>query len=157
MKKIESPAELLNLAVGYQKSNVLFTFAELKIADILNKEKTDSETIAKRLKIDPLAMERFLNACVSVGLLEKENDEFSNSQLSENFLTEDKEFYLGGQMKRYQNRSQPNWKDLTKHLQSWEYGENSENDPDDEDQGEEALAEQHNLAIFARSRAGAEL
>ncbi len=148
MKKIESPAELLNLAVGYQRSNVLFTFAELKIPDILNKKKSDAKTIAKRLKIDPLAMERFLNACVSVGLLEKENDKFSNSGLSESFLTEDKEFYLGGQMKRYQNRSYPNWKDLTKHLKNWQYGENSDDDPDDEDQGEEALAEQHNLAVL---------
>ena len=47
MKKIELPAELLNLAVGYQRSNVLFTFAELKIPDILDKEKADAKTIAR--------------------------------------------------------------------------------------------------------------
>ena len=123
MNKIKSPAELLKLAVGYQKSNVLFTFAELKIPDIL-KEKSDTKTIAKTLKIDPLVMERFLNACVSLGLLKKENDKFSNSELSEKFLLEKGKFYLGGQMRRYQNRSYPTWKNLTEHLQNWEYGEN---------------------------------
>lgn len=148
MDKINSPVELLKLAVGYQKSNVLFTFTELKIPDILLKEKADAETIAEHLEIHPLAMERFLNICVSLGLLGKENGKFSNSSLSESFLLEEKEFYLGGQMKRYQNRSYPQWKNLTEHLQKWEYGENSEANPDDEDQGKEALAEQHNLAVL---------
>lgn len=146
--KINSPAELLNLAVGYQKSNVLFTFAELKIPNVLKEKKLNAETIAERLKIHLLAMERFLNSCVALGLLEKDGDKFSNTKLSKYFLTENAKFYLGGQMRRYQNRSYPKWKNLTEHLQNWEYGENSESNPDDEDQGAEALAEQHNLAVL---------
>ncbi len=70
--KIQSPAELLDIAVGYQKSNVLFTFAELKIPDVLGDKKMDFKSVAQKLKIHPLAMERFLNSCVALGLLGKD-------------------------------------------------------------------------------------
>ncbi len=71
MKKIESPAELLEIAVGFQKSQTLFALVELEIPKILSKEKHNAADVARRLKIHPLAMERFLNSCVSIGLLDK--------------------------------------------------------------------------------------
>jgi len=147
MKKIESPAELLEIAVGYQKSQTLFTLVELEIPKILNKEKLNAADVARRLKIHPLAIERFLNSCVSIGLLDKNDDIFSNSALSENFLVKSNEFYLGGQMQRYQKRSVPQWENLTEHLKNWKYGV-SETEPEEEDQGAEAMCEQHNLALL---------
>lgn len=147
MKKIESPAELLEIAVGFQKSQTLFTFVELEIPKILDKEKLSATDVARRLKIHPLAMERFLHSCVSVGLLEKKGKLYLNSALSENFLVKNSEFYLGGQIQRYQKRSAPQWENLTEHLKKWKYGV-AENEPDDEDQGVEAMCEQHNLAIL---------
>lgn len=147
MKKITSPAELLEIAVGFQKSQTLFTLVELEIPKILNKEKLNAFDIARLLKIHPLAMERFLNSCVSIGILQKNGDLFSNSALSENFLIKSSEFYLGGQMRRYQKRSAPQWENLTQHLKNWKYGA-AEIEPDDEDQGAEAMSEQHNLALL---------
>jgi cyclopropane fatty-acyl-phospholipid synthase-like methyltransferase len=147
-KKINSPAELLEIAVGYQKSQTLFTFAELGIADLLAKKKMTFNELAKKLKIHPLAMERFLNACAAVGLVEKNGAAFTNSELSEEFLIQSGENYLGGQMKRYQNRSYSQWQDLTKHLKNWKYGESAGENPETEDQGAEAMTEQHNLALL---------
>lgn len=147
-KKIHSPAELLEIAVGYQKSQVLFTFAELKLADLLSGKKSKTAEIAKKLKIHPLAAERFLNACVAIGLLEKKGDFYTNSDLSQNFLIEKGAQFLGGQMKRYQNRSYPQWENLTEHLQKWEYGESAQDNPETEDQGADAMEEQHNLALL---------
>ncbi len=147
-KKMPSPAELLEIAVGYQKSQTLFTFAELGIADLLAKKESTAADLAKKLKIHPLAMERFLNACVSTGLLRRNGEAFANTDLSENFLVEANGNYLGGQMKRYQNRSYPQWQNLTGHLQNWKYGESAEVNPESEDQGEEAMTEQHNLALL---------
>ncbi len=147
-KKISSPAELLEIAVGYQKSQTLFTFAELQIPELLAKKEMKADELAKKLKIHPLAMERFLNVCVSIGLLEKTGEFYANSVLSENFLVKRGENYLGGQMKRYQNRSYPQWKNLTEHLQNWEYGETAAENPEDEDQGTDAMTEQHNLALL---------
>lgn len=147
MKKIESPADLLEIAVGFQKSQTLFTLVELEIPKLLQKERLNSANISRRLKIHPLAMARFLNACVSIGLLQKIGDTFANTKMTEKFLVTADEFYLGGQMRRYQKRSAPQWENLTEHLKNWKYGV-AEAPPDDEDQGTEAMAEQHNLALL---------
>ncbi len=147
MSKTESPAEILEIAAAFQKSQTLFTLVELEIPKLLQNEKLNAADAARRLKIHPLAMERFLNACASIGLLVRENDLFSNTKLSENFLVSGEDFFLGGQLKRYQKRSAPQWEDLTEHLRNWKYGE-AEAQPEDEDQGAQAMAEQHNLALL---------
>lgn len=147
-KKIPSPAALLEIAVGYQKSQTLFAFAELGVADLLAKKESTAAELSKRLKIHPLATERFLNACVTTGLLKKNGAVFANTALSENFLVRANGNYLGGQMKRYQNRSYPQWQNLTGHLQNWKYGATGGDNPEAEDQGEEAMTEQHNLALL---------
>ncbi len=146
--KIESPNELLELAIGYQRSQVLFTFVELEIAKFLEKERSTAEDLARKLKIHPLAMERFLNASVVIGLLEKHEKFYQNTHLTKHFLTKNKKSYLGGQIRNYQNRSYPIWAELTEKLQAWEYGETSEEKPSEDDQGADALAELHNLALL---------
>lgn len=141
-------AEILHLATGYQRSKVLFTFSELDISSLLVPKALTAKQLAKKLKINPLAMERFLNACVAVGLLERDGDSFANTEMSEIFLSDKSDFYLGGQLKRYSERSYPVWEDLTEHLKKWEYGNSEEDTPEDDDQGAEAMEEQHNLALL---------
>ncbi|MDQ3130215.1 MAG: acetylserotonin O-methyltransferase [Acidobacteriota bacterium] len=144
----EKLTELLNLATGYQKARVLFTFTELGIADILREKSLSADEISEVTKINKLATERFLNAGVSIGILEKVDECYKNSAVSELFLLSENEFYLGGQINRYSERSYPVWQDLTKHLKDWEYGETDEATPEAEDQGAEAMAEQHNLSLL---------
>jgi predicted O-methyltransferase YrrM len=146
--KIESPAELLELAIGYQKSQVLFTLVEFEIPKILHDKKLSADGLAKKLKVHLLAMERFLNACVALGLLEREEEIYKNSSLSNYFLVKGNEFFLGGQIKRYQNRSYPLWAELPEKLKTWKYGKSNSETPEDEDQGAESMAEQHNLALL---------
>lgn len=146
--KIESPNELLELAIGFQKSQVLFSFVELEIPKFLNEENSTAKELAEKLLIDALAMERFLNACVVVGLLEREKETYKNTALAEYFLVKGNEFYLGGQIARYKNRSYPQWENLTEKLKTWKYGETNSETPDDEDQGADSMAEQHNLALL---------
>ncbi len=74
-------------------------------------------------------MERFLNACVSVGLLKKEKDDYSNARLTEFFLIKDKKFYLGGQVERHRKRSSPVWSKLTTRLKKWDYGDDEKQIP----------------------------
>lgn len=145
MKKLQ---KLLSLMTAYQQSRVLFTFVELEIPQLLSQEKLTYEEIAKKKKIDPLAMNRFLNAAVSVGLLKKSGDEYSNSEIAESFLVKGTEFYLGGQIERQKNRSFSVWEDLTEKLKDWGKENNEKSVPEAEDQGAEAMAEQHRLALF---------
>lgn len=146
--KIESPNELLELAIGFQRSQVLFSFVELEIPGSLHEKNLTAKELTEKLSIDEIAMERFLNACVILGLLEKENDTYKNAALAEYFLVKGQKFYLGGQINRYKNRSYPLWAKLTEKLKSWEQGMESGEAPDDEDQGADSMAEQHNLALL---------
>ena len=146
--KVESPNEFLELAIGYQKSQVLFSFVEMEIPKILNEKNLNAKDLAEKLDIDLIAMERFLNASVILGLLKKEKDIYRNSPLAEYFLVKGNEFYLGGQINRYRNRSYPMWANLTEKLKAWKYGETSTETPEEEDQGADSMAEQHNLALL---------
>ena len=146
--KIETPDELLELAIGYQKSQVLFSFVELEIPKILAEKNLSAKELAEKLSIDAIAMERFLNASVVVGLLERENGIYKNTSLAEYFFDNDSEFYLGGQIKRYKTRSYPLWENLTEKLKSWKHGKTKNETPDEEDQGADSMAEQHNLALL---------
>ena len=144
----ERLSELLDLAVGYQRAKVLFTFAELGIADDLQKQPLEASEIARLKNIETLAADRFLSAAVSVGLLEKDGEKYKNTDLAEQFLVSGKEFYLGGQIKRYSERSYPAWENLPDHLKKWKYGETADAVPEEDDQGGEAMAEQHNLSLL---------
>jgi SAM-dependent methyltransferase len=146
--KIESPNELLELAIGYQKSQVLFSFVELEIPKLFHEKNLTAKELAERLSIDSVAMERFLNACIVAGLLERENGIYRNTALTEYFLVKGNEFYLGGQIRRYQDRSYPLWENLTEKLKTWKYGKTNPKTPEEEDQGADSMAEQHNLALL---------
>jgi len=148
MEKIISPEALLDIATGYQKSQTLFSLVELEIPDLLSKKKLKLKEIAENKKIHPLALQRFLDACVSLGLLKKIGEKYSNTKIVENFLVKSNEFYLGGQIRRFQKRSLPQWTDLTEHLKNWDYGESNQENPEDDDQGAEAMEEQHRLALL---------
>jgi predicted O-methyltransferase YrrM len=121
---------------------------EFEIPKILHDKKLSADNLAKKLKVHPLAMERFLNACVALGLLEREKGIYRNSTLTDYFLVKGNEFFLGGQIKRYKNRSYPVWAELPEKLKAWQYGDSNSETPEDEDQGAESMAEQHNLALL---------
>ena len=114
----------------------------------INEQNLTAKELAGRLAIDSLAMERFLNACVVVGLIERQDGVYKNTLLAERFLVNGNDFYLGGQIKRYQNHSYPLWENLTEKLKTWKYGVTSSEAPEDEDQGADSMAEQHNLALL---------
>lgn len=147
-EQTDAVKELLELMAAYQKSQVLFTFVELGIADLLSAEALPAEKIAAAKDIDSLAMERFLNAAVVTGLLTKNQDVYKTAPLAEKFLVPSGEFYLGGQVTRHRKRSAPAWTKLTESLRAWSYGDEEREMPEDDDQGAEAMTEQHNLALL---------
>ncbi|MBS1797642.1 MAG: methyltransferase domain-containing protein [Acidobacteria bacterium] len=148
MNRIISPLEILETAAGFQKSQTVFAFAELEIPDLLKTGPKNAADLAATVRIHPLAMRRFLDACVTLGLLDKAGGFYSNSPISAEYLIKDKTFYLGGQLRRYRTRSFPQWEDLTEKLRAWDYGDDKQENPESDDQGAEAMREQHNLALL---------
>ncbi len=144
----KNTVELLELMSAYQKSSVLFTLVELDLPELLGEKSLTAAELAQKLKIDPLAMERFMNAATSLGLFDRTEDGFSNSAMTESFLVKGSEFYLGGQVERHRKRSSAVWVKLTERLQKWQSGDQKKSAPESADQGAEAMTEQHNLALL---------
>lgn len=144
----EKLKDLLDLMTAYQRSQVLFALVNLEIPQLLTQKNFTIREIAEEKQIHPLAMDRFLNAAVSLGLLQKKNELYSNSEITEDFLVKGKKFYLGGQIERQQKRSFSVWQDLANNLKQWDYGSEKNKNPETEDQGAEAMTEQHQLALL---------
>ncbi|MBC7796235.1 MAG: methyltransferase [Pyrinomonadaceae bacterium] len=150
-----SPESLLEIAVGYQRSGVLFALVELEIPTFLRDEPRSIDEIAAQTDVDKIALDRLLNAAVALGLIEREDDSmFQNSSSSNEFLVKDEADYLGEQFLFYKENSYPRWTELTEKLRDWQAGNNDEQDADDEDQDAETLAPQHNLALLAGKALG---
>lgn len=153
------PIELLDLATGYQRSKTLFAFVELGVATLLARHGglLPLAEIARILEIHPRAMDRLLNACVALGLLERRQGEeqYRNSALAETFLVAGEPSYLGDQFLNYDRTSYPLWTELTAKLREWQPSATDDDTPQVDDQGAESMSAQHNLALLVGSALGA--
>ncbi|MEJ7615955.1 MAG: methyltransferase [Pyrinomonadaceae bacterium] len=153
------PLELLDLATGYQRSKALFTFVELRVATLLAyaPQALSHEELARILEVHPLAVDRLLNVCVALGLLERDQkgEGYRNSALAEEFLVEGRPTYLGAQLLNYDRTSYPLWADLTTKLREWRPAKTDDETPPADDQGAESMSAQHNLALLVGSALGA--
>src|SRR3954447_25030408 len=142
------PQELFDLATGYQRAKTLFALVELEIPTMLAMRSMPLEDIAEAVGMHSRAADRFLNACVGIGLLERVEGSFRNAAVAERFLVKGKETYLGDQFLRYDRTSYPMWANLTSRMREWQPGATDDQVPDKADQGAESMRDQHNLALM---------
>ena len=91
-----TPADIRDIATGFQRSRVLLTGIELKVWTALGDERLSSAVVASRLGCDPRATDRLLNALVAIGLLGKAKGLFANTEVSRRYLVETSPEFLGG-------------------------------------------------------------
>ncbi len=103
--------ELREMAVAFQKSRIILTAYELDIFTFINDKSLNAETIAKGLNLNKNATERLLNALVATDLLNKENENFSNSKESVQFLSKNSSEFMAGLM--HSNHLWNTWSHLT--------------------------------------------
>ena len=103
--------ELRDAVRAFQKSRILLTAYELDIFTYIGEKSLNSETISKALNLDKNAAERLLNALVALKLLEKKNENYSNSRDSLMFLSKNSPDYIGGLM--HSNHLWKTWSHLT--------------------------------------------
>ena len=106
-----NPAELREIVVAFQKSRILLTAYELDIFTFIGKKSFTSEIISERLRLNKNATERLLNALVSLELLQKKNESYSNSDDSFMFLSKGSPDYMDGLM--HSNHLWNTWSHLT--------------------------------------------
>ncbi len=81
------PEELESRLRAFEESRVLLTAIELNVFTALDGGAT-AEGVAQRLGTAPRATEMLLNALVSLGMLHKREDEFSNEPLASRLLVD---------------------------------------------------------------------
>ena len=93
-----NPLEIREIATAFQKSRIVLTAYELDIFTFIDEQSHDAENISKALNLDKGALERLLDALVSLKLLIKDGKNYSNTEDSIRFLSKNSPDYLAGLM-----------------------------------------------------------
>ena len=90
-----SKEHILNLALGYQVSQVLFAAINLNIFTTIAKGITEIAELSKAVESDEQSLARLLNSLVSLKLLEKTDGRYSNTEGASRYLVKGRNNYLG--------------------------------------------------------------
>ena len=112
-----NPSTIFQLATAYWGSSVLLTANRLKVLSAIGHGEKPSQELADKLGTAVHATEMLLNACASMGLLDKKDDKYKNTDPSSAFLVEGSPGYLGDAL-RYSDDLFPVWGRLEDTLRS---------------------------------------
>lgn len=87
--------ELRNLTDSFMAARILQVAVNLKIFDLTASESPTVRGISRTLKTDERATELFCNALAGMGLLEKRDGMFSNTEVSQKYLVTSSPYYWG--------------------------------------------------------------
>jgi predicted transcriptional regulator len=93
--KGKGPDYLIQLSRGYWLSQTLFVALRIGVFELLSKGPLKGEEIAAQLQLDPTNSTIFLDALTSLGLLNRVNGQYDNTQISNQYLVKGRESYLG--------------------------------------------------------------
>lgn len=86
VNRLEHRQQVQELARGYHKAKILLTCVELGVFEVLAGRSATAQTVADMTQTSIRGMELLLNAAASLGLLEKHDSNFSNSEIAEAWL-----------------------------------------------------------------------
>ncbi len=96
MNEYFKPEEIRALANSFQQSRILLTAVELDVFSLVDKKMLGSSDIAEKIKVDPRATDRLMNALVALGFLCKVRGKFYNSVNASQYLVKGKPEFMGG-------------------------------------------------------------
>ncbi|MFA7626375.1 MAG: class I SAM-dependent methyltransferase [Candidatus Kapaibacterium sp.] len=95
-KKRENSLEFIeDIAFAFKKSRVILTASELNIFESLGYRSLSAKDVADNLSLDIKSTERLLNALVGLGLLEKKDQHYNNTDESLRHLLRGSSEYIG--------------------------------------------------------------
>lgn len=107
----------LTMLRGYRSAQVLITCAELDIFTHIGTKLVSVESLAEKIGTHAGALERLLNAAVSLDLLEKQDGTYTNLAIAHTCLIEGSPYYLGRILKR-EGAFYRRWSNLTEAVQT---------------------------------------
>lgn len=106
------PAPVLDLIEAFRRSKTMFTAVRLGVFDALEERPARAAEIAAQIGADAGALERLMEGCASLGLLERRNGVFSNTLLSSAYLVRSSPRSLAGYILYSDDALYPLWGDL---------------------------------------------
>ncbi len=86
---------IYDISFNYWNSAVLRAGVKLGLFNLLDRQPLSSEKIAQQLNTNPSFTQSFLEACVVLGLIKKEKEQYQNSAETADFLVINKPKYIG--------------------------------------------------------------
>jgi hypothetical protein len=106
---VDNPDYLIELAAGFEASQILFTAVELGLFGILAGRALTAEQIAHATKLPPRSLTRLLNGVAHLGLLQFKKGKYLNAPMSTKYLMEGKPEYLGDLVRAYSRMLYDKW------------------------------------------------
>lgn len=113
-----SPESIMQLGMGFWASKTLLSAVELEVFTELAKQPEGFDAIRARLGLHERGAKDFLDALVSLGMLEREEGVYRNSQEADFFLDKTKPSYIGGMLEMANHRLYGFWGGLTEALRT---------------------------------------
>jgi hypothetical protein len=113
-----APDAILQLGLGFWASKTLLSAVELGLFTTLAQGPRTAESVMAELGLQPRGTIDFLDALVSLGMLERTGDEYANCAATDLFLDREKPSYVGGILEMAGARLYPFWGSLTDALRT---------------------------------------
>jgi len=109
---LPDPSPVLELIDAFRRSKAMFTAASLGVFEALHESPADAPGLAVRLGIGGDALARLLDACVSMGLLRKQDGAYANQPVAETYLCDHSAHSLTGYVRYSDEALFPMWAHL---------------------------------------------
>ena len=119
-KKNLTPDHILQLGLGFWSSKTTLSAVELGLFTLLAKKPQNTRQITATLGLHARSARDFLDALVSLGLLDRKGETYSNTPESTLFLDRNKPSYCGGMLEMANARLYGFWGSLTEALRTGE-------------------------------------
>jgi hypothetical protein len=114
-----TPDNIMQVGLGFWASKTLLSAVEVELFTELAKGPLHAETIGERLNLHPRAVRDFLDALVSLRMLERDPEGlYGNTPEADAFLDRAKPSYIGGMLEMANTRLYSFWGSLTEALRT---------------------------------------
>lgn len=119
MSTTVTPDYIMQLGLGFWASKTLLSAVELDLFTEIAKEPAAAEAVGARLGLHPRGTRDFLDALVSLKVLERDAEgRYYNAPEAATFLDRSKPSYMGGMLEMANARLYPFWGSLTEALRT---------------------------------------
>lgn len=107
-----NPGIVLDLLQAFRCSKVMFAAVSLGVFDALARGPKRLQSLAEELKVNPDALERLLDACVGLQLLDRDNHGYGNTPVASTYLCKNSPHRLTGYINFSNDRMWKLWSNL---------------------------------------------